>query len=201
MHTNGTDQAVAAAAGIQVARAGSPHVRVEGLREQGHDLGALRGVAHEQEAQARHGRAPHVIAHVGHRKVQQLLHRRVVAGAPAQRTAIGILSDLGRRAKCDGGMCIAAVWCTGRHQPPEGWQPRSRRSGSTRADCEPHSMQRLPHTSQPNSHERAVTCTSCTSTRAHLAHLQAHSVPPRPTCTPARPRTCRRSAGWGPGRG
>lgn len=59
------------------------HVRVEALRQQSHNLGALLRSLHQHKAQAQHSSTAHVIADIADSKVQQPLHSGVVGGAPA----------------------------------------------------------------------------------------------------------------------
>jgi hypothetical protein len=57
-------------------------MRVEGLRQQRYNAGALLRHIHQHKAQAHDGAAPHVVAHIADSKVQQPLDGSVVVGGP-----------------------------------------------------------------------------------------------------------------------
>ena len=59
-------------------------VGVVGLGQEEDNAGALLGDAQQQETQVEHSRPPHVIRHVAHGKVQQLLDGPVVCRAPVR---------------------------------------------------------------------------------------------------------------------
>jgi len=83
-----------------------PDVRVEALCQQGHDAGALLGRVHEHKTQAQHSGTAHVVAHIAHSKVQQLLDGAVIGGA-----TIGHAQHVHGTVADDGVLCVCICVC------------------------------------------------------------------------------------------